>query len=247
MLSPKLCEENSQRILIVDDARETQKMLALQLERAGYAVITAGDGPQALDLVRRKGLPRLVLLDCTLPGMSGGAVAEAINALGPTPIIMLSTPAALAALDKAKPPVAADYLIKPIALPDLLATMQRVLEQAETPSVPDAEISIDGRLGINFAQHYIVLDGERISLTPTENRLLHHLYMNRGRVVSPGYLMAKAWGEEQKGTQGSLWVHVRRLRNKLEHDPETPQYLRTVRGQGYTFQTGVSGFDLHWQ
>ena len=92
---------------------------------------------------------------------------------------------------------------------------------------------IDEKLRINFAQQYAVVGDDQITLTPTENRLLHILYNNRGRVLSPGFLLAKAWDPVRKGSVESLWVHVRRLRSKIEPDPDNPRYVVTVRGQGY--------------
>ena len=85
-----------------------------------------------------------------------------------------------------------------------------------------------------------MVDGKQVALTPIESRLLHLLYMNRGRVVAPEVLMSKAWGEGSEGSPGSLWVHVRRLRNKLERNPDRPRYLITVRGQGYVLQSDVA-------
>jgi DNA-binding response OmpR family regulator len=99
--------------------------------------------------------------------------------------------------------------------------------------VVDPELVIDDHLRINFAQQYAVVDNDQIMLTPTENRLMHILYNNRGRVLSPGFLLAKAWDPVRKGTVESLWVHVRRLRSKIEPDPDNPRYVVTVRGQGY--------------
>ena len=97
----------------------------------------------------------------------------------------------------------------------------------------DPEQVIDDNLRINFAQHYAIVNGEQVTLTPTETRLMNILYNNRGRVLSAGFLLAKAWEPVHRGTVESLWVHVRRLRNKIEPDPDHPRYVVTVRGQGY--------------
>lgn len=225
--------ENAQRILVVDDARETQQMIALQLERAGYQVMTANHGREALELIRRQGLPRLVILDISLPGKNGFVVAKEIHAIGDVPILLLASVNDLLAHDQ--PPLTgiSDCLVKPFAFQELLDSIRQAFNHDDAPPITDREFRLDAHIRINFAQQYLLVDGQKNLLTPTETRLLHLLYINRGRVVSPGYLMSKAWSGEHRGTLGSLWVHIRRLRNKLERNPEEPYYLVTVRGQGY--------------
>jgi DNA-binding response OmpR family regulator len=95
------------------------------------------------------------------------------------------------------------------------------------------ETMLDERVRVNFGQHYAVVDNTPIALTPIETRLLHTLYQQRGRALSPGYLMVHTWAAAQPGTVGSLWVHLHRLRHKLEQNPSRPQYIVTQRGQGY--------------
>jgi DNA-binding response OmpR family regulator len=236
MASQTLREENSERILVVDDACGTRQMIALQLERAGYTTLTASSGVQALELVRRQGLPRLALLDLSLPGMSGLALADALRVMGDLPIVLLSPLSYVTTLAEGMAYHAEDYLIKPFTFGELQACIERVLARAEVPPMDDLESVIDSYLRVNFVQQYLMAGERQVALTPTETRLLHLLYCHRGRVVSPGYLMSKAWDVEQQGTLGSLWVHIRRLRNKLEVQPDSPRYLLTVRGQGYTLQ-----------
>jgi DNA-binding response OmpR family regulator len=243
--SRALHDQSAQSILVVDDARATQRRIALQLQRAGFTVVTADSGPRALEWVRRSGLPRLVLLDVGMAGMNGFAVADALRAMGDVPIIFLSPLADAAALGEDAARYAGDYLLKPFADGELLDSIQRALTRSELPPMADLEAVVDAGLRINFAQQYIVTGGERVALTPTETRLLHLLYCHRGRVVSPGYLMSKAWDARQKGTLGSLWVHIRRLRNKLEAVPDFPRYLLTVRGQGYMLRAETGRASLN--
>jgi DNA-binding response OmpR family regulator len=101
-------------------------------------------------------------------------------------------------------------------------------------SAAQVEVAIDERLQMNLHQQYARLDGRHISLTPIENRLLALLYQRRGHIVAPGHLLAVAWGEARNGTSASLWVHIRRLRSKIEPDPAHPRYVITVRGRGYS-------------
>lgn len=221
------------RILVVDDAADTRLLLNLRLQREGYEVFTASSGAEALDLIQKEGLPHLVLLDIMMPGMDGFAVATELRRMGDISIIFLSalsdTDTKVEGLNR----FAEDYVTKPFDFTELSARIRRVLLRVATDQNADPEQAIDDRLAINFAQQYAILDGQQITLTPTENRLLHILFNNRGRVLSPGFLLAKAWDPVRRGTVESLWVHMRRLRSKIEPDADNPRYVVTVRGQGY--------------
>lgn len=223
----------SHRILVVDDDVDTRTLLTLRLQREGYVVLPAGSGAAALDVVRNNGVPSLVLLDIMLPDMDGFAVAEELRTLGAMPVIFLSALSDTERKVEGISRYAEDYVTKPFAFSELLARIQRVMVRAASDPQADPEQVIDERLCINFAQNYAVLDDRQITLTPTEVRLLHILYSNRGRVLSAGFLLAKAWEPVHRGTVESLWVHIRRLRNKIEPNPERPRYVVTVRGQGY--------------
>jgi len=221
------------RILVVDDAADTRLLLNLRLQREGYEVFTASSGTEALEIIQKEGLPHLVLLDIMMPGMDGFAVASELRRMGDISIIFLSalsdTDTKVEGLNR----FAEDYVTKPFDFTELSARIRRVLLRVATDQNADPEQAIDDRLAINFAQQYAILDGTQITLTPTENRLLHILFNNRGRVLSPGFLLAKAWDPVRRGTVESLWVHMRRLRSKIEPDADNPRYVVTVRGQGY--------------
>lgn len=225
--------EEPKRILVVDDAADTRLMLNMRLQREGYTVYTANNGAEALEVVQHEGLPNLVVLDIMMPDMDGFAVASELRRMGDIPIIFLSalsdTDTKVEGLNR----YAEDYITKPFAFSELLARIRRVLLRVASDQLVDPEMVIDDTLRINFAQQYAVVNEQQITLTPTENRLMHILYNNRGRVLSPGFLLAKAWDPVRKGTVESLWVHMRRLRSKIEPDPENPRYVVTVRGQGY--------------
>ena len=221
------------RILVVDDAADTRLMLNLRLQREGYTVYAAGSGTEALEIVQQEGLPHLVILDIMMPGMDGFAVAAELRRMGDIPIIFLSALSDTNTKVEGLNRYAEDYITKPFAFSELLARVRRILLRVASDQVVDPELIIDEHLRINFAQQYAVVDNDQIMLTPTENRLMHILYNNRGRVLSPGFLLAKAWDPVRKGTVESLWVHVRRLRSKIEPDPDNPRYVVTVRGQGY--------------
>jgi DNA-binding response OmpR family regulator len=221
------------RILVVDDAADTRLLLNLRLQREGYEVLTAGSGAEALEVIQKEGLPHLVLLDIMMPGMDGFAVAAELRRMGDISIIFLSalsdTDTKVEGLNR----FAEDYVTKPFDFSELSARIRRVLLRIATDVNADPEQVVDERLRVNFAQQYAVVDDIQITLTPTENRLLHILFNNRGRVLSPGFLLAKAWDPVRRGTVESLWVHMRRLRSKIEPDSDNPRYVVTVRGQGY--------------
>jgi DNA-binding response OmpR family regulator len=222
-----------QRILVVDDAADTRLILNLRLQREGYIVYTAEGGREALDIIRREGLPNLVLLDIMMPDMDGFAVAAELRRMGDIPIIFLSALSDIDTKVEGLTLYAEDYVTKPFALSELLARIRRILLRSGQDQTFEPEMIIDERLRINFAKQYAVVNEEQIMLTPTENRILNILYNHRGRVLSPGYLLAKAWDPVRKGSVESLWVHMRRLRSKIEPDADHPHYVVTVRGQGY--------------
>ncbi|MBX3002033.1 MAG: response regulator transcription factor [Caldilineaceae bacterium] len=221
------------RILVVDDAADTRLLLNLRLQREGYEVFTASSGAEALEVIQKEGLPHLVLLDIMMPGMDGFAVATELRRMGDISIIFLSALSDVDTKVEGLNRFAEDYVTKPFDFSELSARIRRVLLRVATDQNADPEQMVDERLRVNFAQQYAIMDDLQITLTPTENRLLHILFNNRGRVLSPGFLLAKAWDPVRRGTVESLWVHMRRLRSKIEPDADNPRYVVTVRGQGY--------------
>jgi DNA-binding response OmpR family regulator len=224
---------NLKRILIVDDAADNRLMLGLRLKREGFQVSSASSGTDALKTIATEGLPDLVILDIMMPGMSGFDIAEEFRKLGNVPIIFLSALTDTETKVEGITQFAEDYITKPFEFPELLARIRRVLKRVSPNQNMDPILIIDDRLSVNFAQQYAVIDHEHIALTPTEGRILRTLYSNRGRVLSANYLLSNAWDPLRQGSVESLWVHIRRLRNKIEENPDKPQYVVTIRGQGY--------------
>lgn len=224
---------NLKRILIVDDAADTRLMISLRLRREGFEVSSASNGTEALNTIAREGLPNLAVLDIMMPGMSGFGIAEEIRKLGNIPIIFLSALTDTETKVEGITQFAEDYITKPFEFSELLARIDRVLKRAVPTQNMDPVLVIDDRLSVNFAQQYALIDDEQIALTPIEGRILHTLYDSRGQVLSANQLLSKAWDPLRPGTVESLWVHIRRLRNKIEEDSENPKYVVTIRGQGY--------------
>jgi DNA-binding response OmpR family regulator len=226
-------EDEQLRILVVDDETDVRLLLKLHLQRAGYSVAEAGSGQAALALVQQTGLPHLAILNLLMPAMDGFAVAAALQRLGHVPIIFLSALSDSNTKVNAITRYAEDYVTKPFAFDELLARIQRVLLRTAAAPVVAAEVGIDERLRIHFAQHYLLVNQQQIPLTLLETQLLRLFYLHRGRVLSPAFLLAHAWPSESTVTRQALWAQVRRLRRKLEPDPAHPRYLITVRNQGY--------------
>jgi DNA-binding response OmpR family regulator len=225
---------DAKHILLVDDSRDVHLMLSSRLGTMGFELSTALGGAEALDLIADDGLPDLVLLDIMMPGMDGFQLAEEIQQVGAVPIICLSALADTETKVEAINRFADDYITKPYAFPELVARIQRVLRRAAPVADRDQLIPIDAHLSLNFRRHLAILDREQIQLTPTESRILRTLYDARGELVSPEELLTQTWDTTlREGSLASLWVHVRRLRTKIERDVKNPRYVVTKRGKGY--------------
>lgn len=229
-------EPQQQRIMVVDDDPQALLVLKHMLELDGYWVIAARSGEEGLALVERFGVPHLALVDYNMPpGMNGFMFARALRDYGDIPIIMLT------ALDDSETIVeiieefADDYVTKPYNPPELSARVQRALARVSdfTYTMQDEE-QIDERLAIDFAERRAVVNGQAVSLTPIEARVLHLLLRNAGRVVSTEVLLQRLWPEED-APEDRLHVHIHRLRRKIEPDPDEPRYIVSQWGEGYCF------------
>jgi DNA-binding response OmpR family regulator len=225
------------RILVVDDEPDVVEsvQLGFTLQWRDVDVLGAGTGEGALDLVEQEH-PDIVLLDVGLPDIDGFEVLRRIRAFSDTPVVMLT--ARDDAMDKVKGLElgADDYVTKPFNHLELMARVKAVLRRLEMPPPTSRAPSFrSGDLEVDFARQEARLAGERLALTPTEYKLLHHLVRNAGHVLAHGTLLAKVWGREYVDEVDYLRVYVRRLRDKLGDDPEHPRFIRTERGLGYRF------------
>jgi DNA-binding response OmpR family regulator len=233
-------------ILVVDDDAKIVRLVRTYLERDGYAVVTAADGPGALDAIERH-RPALVVLDLMLPELDGRAVIRAVrrdDEAAATPILVLSargtTLDRIAGLEDG----ADDYLPKPFSPAELVVRVRAILRRASASAAPpSAGTTTDGAGHGPIAHNDLVLDPARhevrigdapITLTHVEFRLLQTLLEADGRVLSRDQLLDAVWGAEQSDVlDRTIDVHIRRLRDKLGDDPDAPRYVATVRGAGY--------------
>ena len=222
-------------ILVVDDEPRMRSFMRMNLELEGCRVITAANGREALERVRDD-LPDLVLLDIMMPGMDGFEVLRRLRQSTTVPVIVLT------AKDDEEDRIrglelgADDYIGKPFSPRELASRIRAVLRRhLIQPPVQQTRVRIDDRLTIDFGKREVLVDGEPISLRPTEYRLLYHLVQNAGWVMPHEVLLSKVWGPEYSDESHYLRLYITYLRQKIERDPAHPQYILTERGIGYRF------------
>jgi DNA-binding response OmpR family regulator len=226
------------RILLVDDEQSVQKLLAYPLRKEGYEVVPALDGEEALERCRGQNFD-LIVLDVMLPKLDGFDVCRQIRAQSSVPIIMLTAKAEEFDKVLGLELGADDYITKPFAIRELVARVKAVLRRFERPSAPSV-ISFE-EVVIDASAMQLKVRGELTTTTATEFRLLDYLARHPGRVFSRDHLLDAVWGDARFVTPRSVDVYVRRIREKIESDPESPRYLKTVRGAGYRFEVPKAG------
>lgn len=221
----------ARRILIVDDDPNLLVLLAEQLRSDGYDVTTARDGGEALRILN-SGWPDLLIVDMMMPRMDGLSLAREIKAAADLPIIVLSAIDAADSKAFLLEEVAEDYVTKPYHYPELRARIGRIMRRLGD-TVPRQELVLGPQLILRLNRREAVVAGRTVRLTPTESRLLYALAARPGRTVSSDTLLARGWAETDDADPSYVWVTIRRLRQKIEPDPNNPRHLQTVRGVGY--------------
>jgi len=226
-------------VLVVDDEQSYRDALRIALEREGFRVEVAADGPEAIarfDSVR----PALVLLDVMLPRISGVDVCREIRTRSQVPIIMVTARNAEIDAVVGLEVGADDYVTKPFRLRELVARVRAALRRGRGEdggvAQPDEVIEI-GDVRLDAARHEVAVRGERVALPLKEFELLELLLANAGRVLTRDVLIDRVWGPNYYGDTKTLDVHVKRLRAKVEDDPGHPARIVTVRGVGYRYET----------
>jgi DNA-binding response OmpR family regulator len=222
----------AKKILVVDDEPKIVRLVRVYLERAGFRVLTAYNGREALTLFAAEE-PHLVILDLMLPDMDGLDIAREIRKRSQTPIIMLTARAEEADRVAGLELGADDYVVKPFNPRELVARVRAVLRRSEGLTRP-ARIEA-GELVIDLGSHEVRLRGERLQLTPIEFKLLVVLAEQPGRVLTRRQLMEELSGTTYASFERTIDTHIKNLRKKIEPDPKEPRYILTVHGVGYRF------------
>lgn len=228
----------AKKILIVDDEKKIVELVKAYLVQAGFKVITAYDGKQALNAFKLE-QPALVILDLMLPELDGLDVARAIRKASDVPIIMLTARAEDADRIAGLELGADDYVVKPFNPRELVARVRAVLRRAEGGFVSRPKVIEAGDLVINLSSHEVHLKGEKIELTPLEFKLLATLANQPGRVFSRLQLLEALSGTTYAAFDRTIDSHIKNLRKKIEPDPKNPVYILTVHGVGYKFRQGA--------
>jgi DNA-binding response OmpR family regulator len=220
-------------ILVVDDEPQLVRVLSSYLEQAGYKVLSAHRGDEALAQFR-SGRPDLVILDLNLPGVDGLDVAREIRRQGTTPILMLT-----ARVEEADRLVglelgADDYVPKPFSPREVVARVRAILRRVQAASAPRELIRV-ADLEIDAVRHTVRRNGQTLDLTPTEFNLLFTIAGQPGRTFTRMQLLEAAQGDAFEGYERTIDAHIKNLRSKLEPDSKNPRYILTVFGIGYKF------------
>jgi two-component system alkaline phosphatase synthesis response regulator PhoP len=226
-------------ILVVDDEPKIATLARDYLEHAGFAVLTAGDGPSALTMIRQR-RPDLVVLDLGLPGLDGLDVTRELRRDSSIPIVMLT-----ARDDEVDKLIglelgADDYLTKPFSPRELVARVRAVLRRADRP--PDAAETIRaGDVVLDLPRMRAEVGGTAVELTPTEFQVLATLAARPGRIFTRAQLLDALHGVAFETYERAIDSHIKNLRRKIEPDPRRPRYVLTVYGIGYRFADDREG------
>ena len=226
--------EQGIKILAVDDEEDILNLLSYNLKKAGFAVLTAGDGPEALELAGRE-RPALIVLDIMLPNMEGTEVLRKLKALDHTsriPVIMLTAKGEEIDRVLGLELGADDYITKPFSPRELILRVRAILKRSHNVREAGENTITYRQLTVDIERHRVTVDGEPVELTARELKLLTELFNSKGRVLSRDTILDRAWGKDFFVTPRTVDTHIRRLRSKLGSAGE---FIETVRGAGYRF------------
>jgi len=228
-------ETQTKRILVVDDEPQIVKVLQAYLEKAGYQVITAADGPAAVRLFRQHH-PDFLILDLNLPGMDGLDVCRELRRESNVPILMLT-----ARVEEADRLIglelgADDYVVKPFSPREVVARVRTIFRRSSSDAPQATSVIRIGSLVIDLEGYSVRRDDHSIDLTRTEFEILATMARQPRRVLSRMQIMEQALGDSFEGYERTIDAHIKNLRNKLEPNPKKPTFIHTVFGVGYKFE-----------
>jgi len=225
---------SAKKILIVDDEPQIVRVLRGYLERAGFQVVAAGDGSEALKAFRRE-RPDFVILDLNLPGMDGLDVAHAIRRESNIPILMLTARVEEADRITGLELGADDYVTKPFSPREIVARVRAIFRRM-AENAGSTETLRAGDIEINLTERTVTVKGKPVNLTPTEFALLVIMARYPRRVFTRLQLLEQALGTDYPGYERTIDAHIKNLRAKIEPDPRRPTYIQTVFGVGYKLE-----------
>jgi DNA-binding response OmpR family regulator len=222
-------------ILIVEDDRNIASLVEQYLQKDGFETLSAGDGDYGLALARREN-PALVILDINLPGMDGWEVCRALRRDSDVPILMLTARAEEMDRVVGLSIGADDYVVKPFSPRELVERVKAILRRTTVRADPSAAVILEsGPIRLDPERHAVTMNGADVSLTPSEFKLLQTMMQAPGKVFSRDELLDRLYDNGGVVVDRVIDVHMGKLRQKLEPDPSTPQFLLTVHGVGYRF------------
>lgn len=231
----------SKIILVVDDEQKIVEVVKSYLQNAGFSVLCAYNGTQALKLFEQH-LPSLVVLDLMLPDISGEEVCVAIRKISPVPIIMLTAKVEEISILEGLRIGADDYMTKPFSPRQLVARVEAVLRRVSAVVVPIVnEISFNNNeLVIDILRHEVSRDGEPVFLTPNEFKIVMTMAKYPSKAFTRDELISFALGDEFTGFDRVIDTHIKNIRQKIEKDAKAPRYILTIHGVGYKFGVDTS-------
>ncbi|MBN1247942.1 MAG: response regulator transcription factor [Anaerolineae bacterium] len=221
------------RVLVVDDEPRYVRLIEINLEASGYSVLTATDGPEAVELAAQEDCD-LILLDIGLPRMDGYAVCKEIRRFSDVPVIMLTARGQTSDIVQGLDAGADDYIPKPFSAQELLARIRARLRRSELEPREKKPVYQYGDVTLDTVRQRLFVKDKEVHLTPTEYHLLTELVAHAGRVLVTSYLLSEVWGSEDADPR-LLWQAIHRLRGKIERDPTHPEHIQTRSGIGYIF------------
>ena len=228
-------------ILICDDQPDIVNALKIYLAPEGYNLFEAFTGQEALEIVQKHDI-HLIILDVMMPVMDGITATAKIRETSNVPIILLTAKSETEDMVLGLNVGADDYITKPFVPVEVLARvrsqLRRYAQLGSRPASAERTITI-GSISLDDRTKSVTVDGEAVSLTPTEYAILHLLMTNPGKVYSTKLLYESVWQEAALGSEGAVAVHIRHLREKIEINPSEPRYLKVVWGQGYKMEGGL--------
>ena len=227
------------KILICDDERDIRNALRIYLTGEGYAVCEADSGIAALEIVRREEV-QLVLMDIMMPGMDGMTATARLREQSNVPVILITAKSEDNDKILGLTVGADDYITKPFNPLEVLARVKAQLRRyAQLGGMPEKSTALTlGGIAMDDERKSVTLDGEEVTLTPTEYDILRLLMQHPGQVFPPKEIYRRVWKDAPFGGERTVAVHIRHLREKLELDPNEPRFLKVVWGQGYKVMKG---------